>query len=42
MATGLTALAIAQEFGLDRGLVAGVIAWTTTLVLVVGLIASVV
>ncbi|MET0971890.1 MAG: AEC family transporter [Thermoleophilaceae bacterium] len=40
MATGLTSLAIAHEFGLDRALVAAVIAWTTTLVLVAGLVAS--
>ena len=37
MATGLTSLAIAQEFGLDRALAAAVIAWTTTIVLVWGL-----
>jgi malate permease and related proteins len=42
MATGLTALAISQEFGLDRGLVAAVVAWTTTLVLIAGLVVTLV
>ena len=40
MASGINGLAVAQEFGLDRGLVAALIAWTTAITLVWGLVVA--
>ena len=37
MCSGINTILIADEYGLDRGLTAAVIAWTTTIVVVVGL-----
>ena len=37
MATGINTILIADEYGLDRGLTAAVIAWTTAIVVAVGL-----
>jgi len=38
MATGINNLVVAHEYGLDRGLAASAIAWTTAIVAVVGLL----
>lgn len=40
MATGINTILIADEYGLDRGLTAAVIAWTTAIVVVVGLVVA--
>ncbi|MDQ4071317.1 MAG: AEC family transporter, partial [Actinomycetota bacterium] len=40
MASAVNALVIANEYGLDRGLAAGAIAWSTAIVLVVGVVAT--
>lgn len=40
MATGINTILIADEYGLDRGLTAAVIAWTTTIVVAVGLVVA--
>ena len=37
MCTGINTILIADEYGLDRGLTAAVIAWTTAIVVAVGL-----
>lgn len=42
MACALTSLVVSNEYGLDRRLCAGAVAWTTTIVLVAGLVVSVV
>jgi malate permease and related proteins len=42
MASGITGLAIANAFGLDRSLIAATIAWTTMLVLAAGLVVALV
>jgi predicted permease len=42
MASGLNNLVIAHNYGLDRRLTAGAIAWTTAIVAVVGLVAALV
>jgi predicted permease len=40
MATGINTILIADEYGLDRGLTAAVIAWTTAIVVAVGLVVA--
>jgi predicted permease len=40
MATAINTMVIADEYGLDRALTAAVIAWTTALVVAVGLVAA--
>lgn len=40
MCTGINTMLIADEYGLDRALTAAVIAWTTAIVIAVGLIVS--
>jgi predicted permease len=40
MATGINTIVIADEYGLDRGLTAAVIAWTTAIVVAVGLVVA--
>jgi predicted permease len=40
MCTGVNTILIADEYGLNRGLTAAVIAWTTTIVVTVGLVAA--
>jgi predicted permease len=40
MASGINTILIADEYGLDRGLTAAVIAWTTGIVVTVGLIVA--
>ena len=42
MATGINTILIADEYGLDRGLAAAVIAWTTAIVVAVGLVVALV
>jgi predicted permease len=42
MATGINTILIADEYGLDRGLTAAVIAWTTAIVVFVGLVVALV
>jgi hypothetical protein len=37
MASGINSILVAEQYGLERGLVASVIAWTTAIVVVVGL-----
>ena len=40
MSTGINTMLIADEYGLDRGLTAAVIAWTTAIVVAVGLVVA--
>ena len=40
MATGINTMLIADEYGLDRALTAAVIAWTTAIVVAVGLVVA--
>jgi malate permease and related proteins len=40
MSTGINTMLIADEYGLDRGLTAAVIAWTTAIVVTVGLVVA--
>jgi predicted permease len=40
MASAINCLVIAHQFGLDRALVAGVIAWSTGIVVLAGLVLS--
>ena len=40
MCTGINTMLIADEYGLDRGLTAAVIAWTTAIVVAVGLVVA--
>jgi malate permease and related proteins len=40
MATGINTILIADEYGLDRGLTAAVIAWTTAIVVAAGLVVA--
>jgi predicted permease len=40
MSTGINTILIADEYGLDRGLTASVIAWTTAIVVTVGLVVA--
>jgi predicted permease len=40
MSTGINTMLIADEYGLDRALTAAVIAWTTAIVVVVGLVVA--
>lgn len=40
MPTGVNTLVIAHAYGLDRRIAAGAIAWTTTIVVIVGVVAS--
>jgi predicted permease len=42
MASGINAILIADEYGLERGLIASVIAWTTAIVVAVGLVVTLV
>jgi predicted permease len=40
MASGVNSLLVAHQFGLDRGLIASAIAWSTTIVVAAGLLVS--
>jgi predicted permease len=40
MASGVNSLLLAHEYGLDRGLIASAIAWSTTVVVAAGLLVS--
>jgi predicted permease len=42
MPTGVNTLVVAHAYGLDRRIAAGAIAWTTTIVVCVGVVAALV